>query len=106
MSRAKIEIPEVDHDPAAIFQLEGGVKQYTPEQREIKNIQPLLTEMAVINGGHFYRGSNEGNRDEMPRHQVNLASFALDKHPITNEQFVRFLEVWAAKKTNNKISYV
>jgi formylglycine-generating enzyme required for sulfatase activity len=96
--RAKIDIPQIDHDPAAIFHTDTGVKQYTPELREIKNIQPILTEMAIINGGRFWRGSNEGNRDEMPRHQVVLPSFAIDKHPVTNEQFLRFLEVMGGEK--------
>lgn len=96
----KIELPQVDHDPAAIFHIDSGVKQYTPEQREVKNIQPLQTEMAVISGASFWRGSNEGNRDEMPRHQVVLPSYAIDKHPVTNEQFMRFLEVMGGEKDN------
>jgi len=95
---AKIEIPQVDEDPAAAFHLDAGVKQYTPELREVKNIQPLLTDMAIIPGGSFWRGSNEGNRDEMPRHQIVLPSYAIDKHPVTNEQFMRFLEVMGGEK--------
>ncbi len=98
---AKIEIPQVDHDPASAFHLEVGVKQYTPELREVKNIQLLLTEMVIIPGGNFWRGSNEGNRDEMPRHQVDLPSFAIDKHPVTNEQFMRFLDVMGGEKDNS-----
>lgn len=97
-----LERPEVDLDPMAIFQQEiGGVKQYIPEHREIKNIKPLLTEMVVIKGGEFSRGSNDGNRDEMPRHRINLPSFAIDKHPVTNEQFLRFLEVMGGEKDSN-----
>ncbi len=96
-----LEIPQVDPDPAAIFQFELGVKQYTPELRDTKNIKPLQTEMVVIRGGVFWRGSNDGNRDEMPRHQVNLSSYAIDKHPVTNEQFVRFLDVMGGEKDNN-----
>jgi len=98
---AKLELPQHDPDPGAIFQLDLGVKHYTPEHREVQNIQPLLTEMAVIKGGSFRRGSNDGNRDEMPRHSVNLSSYAIDKHPVTNEQFVRFLEVMGGEKDNN-----
>jgi formylglycine-generating enzyme required for sulfatase activity len=96
-----LEIPQIDHDPAAIFQLDMGVKQYTPELRDTKNIKPLLTDMSVIPGGLFWRGSNDGNRDEMPRHQVSLPSFAIDKHPVTNEQFVRFLDVMGGEKDTN-----
>ncbi|MFV0339381.1 MAG: SUMF1/EgtB/PvdO family nonheme iron enzyme [Parachlamydiaceae bacterium] len=99
--RPQIERPNTDIDPAAIFQIDTTVKNYVPEPKEERNIQPMLTEMAVVNGGTFYRGSVDGNRDEMPRHQVHLASFAIDVHPVTNEQFVRFLEVMGGEKDGN-----
>lgn len=99
--RAQLERPVNDPDPAAIFQIDSSVKHYKPEYKETKNIQPLLTDMVVIPGGSFYRGSNDGNRDEMPRHQVHLASFAMDIHPVTNEQFVRFLEIMGGEKDSN-----
>ena len=98
---ALLERPVTDPDPAAIFQIDTTVKQYNPERKETSNIQPLLTDMVVIPGGAFYRGSNDGNRDEVPRHQVQLDSFAIDIHPVTNEQFVRFLEAMGGEKDNN-----
>lgn len=98
---AQLERPRTDPDPAAIFQIDASVKHYIPERKEIKNTQPLLTEMVVIPGGTFYRGSKDGNRDEMPRHQITLDSFAIDIHPTTNEQFVRFLEVMGGEKDSN-----
>lgn len=97
----QLERPQTDPDPAAIFQIDTSVKSYVPEYKEIKNIQPLLTDMIVIPGGSFYRGSNDGNRDEMPRHQVTLGSFAIDIHPVTNDQFVRFLEIMGGEKDSN-----
>jgi formylglycine-generating enzyme required for sulfatase activity len=98
---AQLERPETDPDPGAIFHIDTSVKHYKPERKEVKNIQPLLTDMVIIPGGSFYRGSNEGNRDEMPRHQVLLPSFAVDIYPVTNEQFVRFLEVMGGEKDSN-----
>ena len=97
----QLERPQTDPDPAAAFQIDTSVKSYKPENKEIKNIQPLLTDMVVIPGGNFYRGSNDGNRDEVPKHLVTLASFAIDIHPVTNEQFVRFLEVMGGEKDSN-----
>ncbi len=97
----KIERPVTDLDPAASIQVDKTVQQYIPERKEVKNIHPLLTEMVVIPGGTFSRGSNEGNRDEHPRHQITLSSFAIDIHPVTNEQFVRFLEVMGGEKDSN-----
>lgn len=98
---AQLERPQTDPDPGAVFQIDTTVKSYKPEHKEVKNIEPLLTDMVVIPGGSFYRGSNDGNRDEVPRHQVSLSSFAIDIHPVTNEQFVRFLEVMGGEKDSN-----
>ncbi|MDB2614372.1 SUMF1/EgtB/PvdO family nonheme iron enzyme, partial [Chlamydiales bacterium] len=93
----QIDIPRHDIDPAVAIQVDTTVKQYQPEKKEI-NTDPIETEMVVIQGGVFLRGSNTGNRDEMPSHQVKINSFALDIHPVTNEQFVRFLEVMGGEK--------
>lgn len=98
---ATLERPNTDLDPAAAFHIDTTVKQYQPERKEVKNVEPLMTEMIIINGGNFLRGSNSGNRDEMPRHEVQLDSFAIDTHPVTNEQFVRFLDVMGGEKDTN-----
>lgn len=101
LRKTQLERPETDMDPAAAFQVDTTVKYYVPERKETKNIQPLLTEMIVVQGGNFSRGSNDGNRDETPRHQVTLDSFAIDIHPVSNEQFVRFLEAMGGEKDSN-----
>jgi formylglycine-generating enzyme required for sulfatase activity len=93
--------PEFEPDPGAIFQREMHVSHYTPQRVETNEIEPLLTEMVVIPGGTYFRGSSDGSRDEMPRHQVHLSSFAIDIHPVTNEQFVRFLQVMGGEKDQN-----
>lgn len=97
----EISRPEYDADPAAIFQIDNVVAKYTPKRQEIKTVDPLLTDMIVIEGGTFFRGSNNGGRDEMPRHAVNISSFAFDIHPVTNEQFVRFLDAMGGEKDSN-----
>jgi formylglycine-generating enzyme required for sulfatase activity len=97
----QLERPVTDLDPGAVFQIDTSVKHYNPERKEIKNTQPLLTDMVIITGKNFYRGSNDGNRDEMPYHLVTLDSFAIDIHPVTNEQFVRFLEAMGGEKDSN-----
>lgn len=77
------------------------VKEYHPEVKSQKSIEPLLTEMILIQKGEFLRGSKDGNRDEMPQHSVNVDSFAIDIHPVTNEQFVRFIEFVGGEKDQN-----
>lgn len=97
----QLERPQTDLNPGAIFQINTSVKTYNPEPKDVTNIKPLLTDMVVIPGGTKYRGSHDGNRDEMPRHQITLSSFAIDIHPVMNEQFVRFLEVMGGEKDSN-----
>ncbi len=77
---------------------ERVVKEYSPEKRELSTIQPLLTDMESIQGGYYFRGSLAGCRDEMPRHQISVAPFAIDIHPVTNEQFMRFVEYIGGEK--------
>lgn len=97
----EIARPEYEEDPSAVFQTDKTVAIYTPKKAEPKELEPILTEMVVVQGGTFLRGSNEGARDEMPRHAVHLSSFAIDIHPVTNEQFVRFLMVMGGEKDAN-----
>lgn len=97
----EITRPEYEADPGAIFQREMTVSHYTPKKAEISEVKPLLTEMVIIPGGTYIRGGVDGARDEMPRHPVYLESFAMDIHPVTNEQFVRFLEAMGGEKDQN-----
>ena len=50
--------------------------------------------------GFSIAGAKNGNRDKMPSILFSLTSFAIDVHPVTNEQFVRFLEVMGGEKDN------
>lgn len=97
--------PLFEPDPGAVFQIDTTVATYKPEPKEEKEIEPIPSEMVIIPAGSFHRGSHQGGRDEMPRHPVILASFALDIHPVTNEQFVCFLEAMGGEKNcdNNDI---
>lgn len=98
---AEIVRPQFEPDPGAIFQTENAISRYQPKTAETKQIDPLMTEMIIVPGGSFYRGSNSGGRDESPRHQIILKPFAIDSHPVTNEQYVRFLEVMGGEKDGN-----
>lgn len=101
LNPGEIKRPEYDPDPAAAFHVESTVARYVPKRDEVKDITPLQSEMVVIKGGEFQRGSNQGGRDERPRHTIVLSSFAMDVHPVTNEQFVRFLEVMGGERDAN-----
>ena len=101
----EIHRPTYESDPGAVFHTDPLVARYIPKEKQVKDIEPLLTDMSIISGGEFSRGSNENGRDERPRHQIILSSFAMDIHPVTNEQYVLFLESMGAEKdgANNDI---
>jgi formylglycine-generating enzyme required for sulfatase activity len=101
LNPAEIKRPEFDADPGAIFHVEKIVAKYQPDPSSKQEVSPLLSEMVVISGGTFERGSNKGGRDEMPRHQISLDPYAIDIHPITNEQFGRFLHEMGGEKDHN-----
>lgn len=93
--------PQYEPDPGAIFQTELTVARYQPTKSEEREIEPMQIDMIIIPGGTYFRGSNNGGRDEMPSHAIHLNSFALDVHPVTNEQFILFLEAMGGEKDHN-----
>ncbi len=106
LQQGEIKRPAYDPNPGAIFNIETRVTHYQPKKElTARNVEPILSEMVAIKEGSFLRGSKDGNRDEMPQHIVHLKSFAIDIHPVTNEQFVRFLEAMGGEKDaqNNDI---
>ncbi len=98
---AEIHRPQFEADPAAVFHVESAIMRYHPHVEEHKQADPIETKMVIIPGGSFCRGSNQGGRDESPRHHINLTPFAIDVHPVSNEQFVRFLEAMGGEKDGN-----
>ncbi len=101
LSTTLLERPDESFDPSTAFNVDPVVKHYVPTTNDGTQVKPILTEMVVIQGRQFFRGSNDGNRDEMPRHQVTLSSYAIDIHPVTNGQFVRFLEAMGGEKDSS-----
>jgi formylglycine-generating enzyme required for sulfatase activity len=49
-------------------------------------------DMIYIPGGEFLMGSDEGNENERPCHPVCVASFYIDRYPVTNEEYKRFVD--------------
>lgn len=97
----EIHRPQFDADPGAIFQTDQAIVKYQPQAQKALEVEAIPMKMAIISGGSFSRGSNKGARDETPRHNIELSPFAIDIHPVTNEQFTRFLEVMGGEKDGN-----
>jgi formylglycine-generating enzyme required for sulfatase activity len=43
--------------------------------------------MVIVPAGQFLMGSDQGNPDEAPPHQVSVSAFLMDKYPVTNEMY-------------------
>jgi formylglycine-generating enzyme required for sulfatase activity len=53
--------------------------------------------MAWIPDGTFTMGSNQGNRNERPPHEVTVNGFWMDTHEVTNAEFAKFVEASGSK---------
>jgi formylglycine-generating enzyme required for sulfatase activity len=51
----------------------------------------LLPEFALIPSGEFVMGSDDADEDERPAHRVHLDDFLIAVHPVTNEEYARFV---------------
>jgi formylglycine-generating enzyme len=49
-------------------------------------------DMVWIQGGMFRMGSDRHYQEERPVHRVSVDGFWIDRYPVTNEQFARFVE--------------
>ena len=71
----------------------GGIKKDTASPLT-GSAQPIsLLDMVLIKGGQFVMGGDSlwGRPDEFPGHKVRISPFYIDKHEVTNAQFVAFV---------------
>ena len=61
------------------------------EKDQQEEIKLDLNEMVRVPAGNFIMGSNNAEIDERPVHIVFLDEYWINKYPITNEQYVSFL---------------
>lgn len=60
-------------------------------------VKALADDMALIKGGAFQMGTNDGLAVEGPIHQVALKSFWIDRHEVTVAQFAEFVKATGYK---------
>ena len=53
---------------------------------------PPVKDMVWVDGGRFLMGSDDFYPEERPVHQVEVDGFWVDRHPVTNAQFRRFVK--------------
>lgn len=67
-------------------------KQVEVSKVTTKSGQVVNTEkMVYIEGGSFLMGSNDV-REEAPEHEAHTEAFYMDKHPVTFEEYAKFIE--------------
>lgn len=54
-------------------------------------MSPELTELVPIPAGTSWQGSDDFYTEEAPRVQVDVETFELERHPVTNAQFATFV---------------
>ena len=54
-------------------------------------LTPPFPDMVWIPGGTFRMGSDKHYPEERPAHRVRIDGFWMDRYPVTNERFSRFV---------------
>ncbi len=65
-----------------------------------KNVPPP-SGMALIQGGKFIMGRDDGSTDEGPAHEVELKSFFLDVQEVTNQEYKKFVDATGRQAPRN-----
>ena len=52
----------------------------------------MLTELVGLPGGAFRMGSTSFYPEEAPARTVTVSAFAVERHPVTNAQYARFVD--------------
>ena len=75
--------------------------QTTPILLHTPYIPTPYPEMVEIQGGTFMMGSEEGDANERPVHEVRIKDFKLGKYPVTNAQFASFLNAYGSDRVKS-----
>jgi formylglycine-generating enzyme required for sulfatase activity len=73
------------HERPLGYQVRSGL--VTPSRAVVSE----TNDMVWIPSGTFWMGSDEGQTDERPVHEVTVDGFWIDKTEVTNEQFEKFV---------------
>ena len=75
-----------------VLPLEAPNVRPTPDPRTGAPGDPPDSNMVWIPGGTFQMGSASHYAEERPVHRVTVDGFWIDRTPVTNEQFARFVD--------------
>jgi len=62
-------------------------------------------DMVFIPGGTFIMGSNDGSPNHQPAHEVYVADFYLDRWPVTNAEYKKFVDATGYPVPNYNVQW-
>jgi formylglycine-generating enzyme required for sulfatase activity len=62
-------------------------------------------EMIFIASSTYEMGSNDGNPNHQPQHQMEVADFYLDRWPVTNAEYKKFVDATGHHVPNYEVSW-
>lgn len=94
--------------PVLFMRLENGALIDLTKIKSEKPRLPYEPETVMIPEGKFTMGSKSGeesSEDETPHHEVSLPAYRIGRYPITNEQYVEFLQHVKEQEPPRKVGW-
>ncbi len=77
----------------SVFWVAKEARRVSRQQQNRRALESSLgTDMAWIPAGKFTMGSNDGQPEERPLHDVKVRGFWMDRYEVSNDQFAKFVE--------------
>ncbi len=73
---------------------------YAVSQSATEN-KTILQNVVFVEGGSFSMGTENGDPDEIPVHNVQITSFYMCRYEVTNKEFVEFLNTYGSEVVIN-----
>lgn len=80
-------IPSPQQSPSSTARSDSAVPSLTEEPQVTSYTDSLVGEMILVKGHSFMMGSENGESDEKPVHQVKVRDFYIGKHEVTQAQW-------------------
>ena len=96
LGEVQAEIEVVDQKISSVQgQIAGmqGTFEALDEKRRQEIVRLERYQMILIPAGEFLMGSGSGPAHEQPEHRVLLNSYLIDRYPVTNAHYKRFVDV-------------
>lgn len=95
---ARIVMKALQEDPGKRFSsAKEMIEALVSSEMPAKLLADDYPDMVFIPAGEFWMGSEQADPNEYPKHKVLVKSFLIDKFPVTNAQFDRFIKETGAK---------